>query len=153
MITPLTVLYFLRPKHILHSIDSFYNLPSKRLVTTSVSLYTQTRSPCLTFQFINTRACFIDLWYTSLTSVHYNLGHGLAIVTESFSPLNLDYTTSLVKVWIRSDLTSLILFTCPTTCKNQFELVTASLNHVLSVRKHSTPWPLLEFPIFPPDGL
>ena len=38
--------------------------------------------------------------------VHYNLEHGLAIVTESFGPLNLDYTTSFVKVQTRSDMTS-----------------------------------------------
>ena len=42
---------------------------------------------------------------------------------------------------------------CTTSGKNQFELVTASLNHVLSTWKDSTPQPLLEFPIFPPDGL
>ena len=34
----------------------------------------------------------------SLTSVHYNLGHGLAIVTESFSLLDLNYTTSFVSI-------------------------------------------------------
>ena len=33
-------------------------------------------------------------------SVHYNLEHGLATLTESFSPLNLNYTTSFVKVQI-----------------------------------------------------
>ena len=30
------------------------------------------------------RVCFLDIWYTS---VHINLEHGLAILTESFSPL------------------------------------------------------------------
>ena len=73
-------------------------------VTTSASLCTQTLSPCLTIQILNTRVYFIDSWYTSLTSVHYNLEHGLAIVTDSFSLLNLDYTTSFVKVWTRSDI-------------------------------------------------
>ena len=48
----------------------------------------------------------IYIWYTSLISVHYNLDHGLAIVTESFSPLNLNYRTSFVKVWIRNDIPS-----------------------------------------------
>ena len=47
-----------------------------------------------------------DIWYTSLTSGHNNLEHGLAIVTESFSLLDLDYTTSLVKVQIRNDMTN-----------------------------------------------
>ena len=37
----------------------------------------------------------------------YNLEHGLAIVTESFSPLNRDHTTCFVKVQIRSDAISL----------------------------------------------
>ena len=41
-------------------------------------------------------------WYASLTSIHNNLKRGLAIVTESFSPLNLSYTTSFVKVQTRS---------------------------------------------------
>ena len=36
----------------------------------------------------------------------YNLEYGLAIVRESFSPLILDYTTSFVKVQMRSDVTS-----------------------------------------------
>ena len=39
-----------------------------------------------------------DFIYTSLTSVHYNLKHGPVTVTESFSPLNLDYITSIIKV-------------------------------------------------------
>ena len=36
----------------------------------------------------------------------YDLEHGLAIVTESFSPLNLNYRPSFVKVQIRSDMPS-----------------------------------------------
>ena len=47
-----------------------------------------------------------SVWCTSLTSVHYNLEHGLAILTESFSPLNLNYTTTLseseLKVMLQS---------------------------------------------------
>ena len=72
----------------------------------SASLCTQTRFNCLTIQVLNTRACFIDIWYTFLTFVQYILEYGLAIVIESFSPLNLDYTTSFVKVWTRSDMIS-----------------------------------------------
>ena len=34
----------------------------------------------------NTRAWFLNIWYTSLTSVHSNLEHELAMLTESFSP-------------------------------------------------------------------
>ena len=91
-----------------------------------------------------------------MDSVCYNLEHGLAVVTESFSPLNLDYTTSFVKIQIRSDATSYTIpdtvhLPCATTNKNQFELVTASLNHVLSMQKIT--WPLLEFPISLPDDL
>ena len=94
------MLYFLRPKHTLHSIDSLSKLQiqSKRLVTTSASLHTQTGSPCLICHILNTRIWIIDIRYISLTIVHNNLEHGLAIVTESFSLLNLDYTTSFVKV-------------------------------------------------------
>ena len=82
------------------------NLQSKGLVTMSVSLHTQTALHCLTIQVLNTRVWFLAIWCTSLISIHYNLEHGLVIITENFSPLNLDYTTSLVKVWIRSDITS-----------------------------------------------
>ena len=35
----------------------------------------------------NTRVWFLNIWYTSLTSVHNNLEQGVAILTESFSPL------------------------------------------------------------------
>ena len=68
--------------------------------------HTQTGSHCLTIQVLNTRVCFIDSWYISLTSLHYNLEHGLVTVTESFSLLNLDYTISFVKVQTRSDVSS-----------------------------------------------
>ena len=57
-------------------------------------------------QILNTNVHFIDIWYTSLTSIHYNLEHGFAIVTENFSPLNPSYITSFVKIQIRSDVTS-----------------------------------------------
>ena len=62
---------------------------------------------------------------SSLTSVHYNLEHELAIVTESFSPLNLYHTTSFVKVQIRSDATShaIPLSYTPVTGQNQLGLV------------------------------
>ena len=101
-------------KYISHSIDPLSKLQCKRLVTTWVSLHTQTRLHCLNIQVLNTRVCFIDIWYTPLTSVHYNLEHGLATLTESFSPLSLNYTTPLVKVWIRSDSTSHTIPFCHT---------------------------------------
>ena len=44
--------------------------------------------------------------HSNLITVHYNLEYGLAIVTESFSPLDLNYTTSFVEVQTRSDVTS-----------------------------------------------
>ena len=102
------LILFTDSKHELHSIDSLSNLQiqSKRPVKTSLSLHTQTGLHCLAIQVLNTRVWFLDLWYTSLTSVHNNLEHGLKIVTESFSPLDLD-CTSLVKVQIRSDMAKL----------------------------------------------
>ena len=82
-------------------------IQSKRLVMMSASLCTQTGLCCLTSHILNIRVCFfIDFWYTSLTSVQHNLECGLAIVTENFSQLNLDYTTSLFKFETRSDTTS-----------------------------------------------
>ena len=78
-------------------------ITEQTLVTILVSLCTKT------IQVLNTRVFFIDTWCSSLTSVHYNLEHGLAILTENFSPLNLNYTTSLVKVGIRSHLTSHVI--------------------------------------------
>ena len=66
--------------------NSFSNIiiPSQRLVTMSVSLHIQTVLCCLIIQVLNTRVWFLN---DSLTSVHSNLEHGLAILTESFSPL------------------------------------------------------------------
>ena len=58
-----------------------------RLVMMSASLHTQTVLHCLIIQVIHTRVCCLNIWYTSLTSVHSHLEHGLAILTESFSPL------------------------------------------------------------------
>ena len=63
-------------------------IPSQRLVTMSVSLCTQTVSHCLILQVLNIKSllpkCLIQ---SLLTSVISNLEHGLAILTESFSPL------------------------------------------------------------------
>ena len=78
----------------------------ERLVTMSVSLYTQTGWPNLTIQVLNTKVWFLNIWYTSLTSVYGNLEHALAILTESFSPLKSEYTASLVEIQIRSNMTS-----------------------------------------------
>ena len=88
------LILFADSKHVLHFLDTMFKLQiqSKRLVTTSVSLCTQTGLHCLTIQVLNIRVCFMDFWYSSLTSEHINLEHGLAIVTKSFSPLDLDYT-------------------------------------------------------------
>ena len=133
MITPLIYsftlsLSFLRPKHISHSIDSLSKLQSKRLVATSASLHIQTGLHCLIIHVLNTRACFRDIWCTSLSSVHCNLECGLAIVTESFSPLDLVHITLFVKVPIRSEVTNHaipdnIYLSC---ALNWFELATAN---------------------------
>ena len=79
-----------------------------------MSLYTQTGLHCLIIEVINTRVWFLDLLYTSLNSAHNNLEHGMAIVTETFSPLYLHYTTSFVKVQTRSDVTSHAIPFCHT---------------------------------------
>ena len=65
-----------------------------------------------------------SVMHFSLTSVHNNLEHRLATATEIFSPLDLDYTTSFVKVQTRSDVTShTILDTVYLPCAlNWFEL-------------------------------
>ena len=63
-------------------------IPSQRLVTMSVSSRTQTVSHCLIIQVLNIKSllpkCLIQ---SPFTSVINNLEHGLAILTESFSPL------------------------------------------------------------------
>ena len=59
-------------------------ISSQRLVTMSVSLRTQSVLRCLVIQVLNIRVNFLNV---SLTSVHINLEPGLAILTESFSPL------------------------------------------------------------------
>ena len=102
------LILFTDSKHELHSIDSSYKLQiqSKRLVTILVSYHTKTGLCCLTIQVLNIRACFIDIWSTFLIYVYNNLEHELAIIAESFSPLNLNYTTSFVKDQTRSDATS-----------------------------------------------
>ena len=110
----------------------------------SANLHSQTGLHYLTIQVLNTRVYFIDNCCTSLTSVYYNLEHGLAFITESFSPLDLDHITSLVRVQIRSDMTShaiphTVHLSCTTTGKNQFGLVTDSLNYGLFMWKDSTP--------------
>ena len=52
-----------------------------------MSLCSQTGLHCLIIQILNTRVCFLNVWYTSLTSVNSNLEHGLVTLTETFSPL------------------------------------------------------------------
>ena len=86
------------------SFDSMYKLQSKGLVMMSVSLCTRTGLHHLTIQVLNARVC-----YTSLTSVHNHLEHGLVNVTESFSPLDLNYTTAFVKAQTKIDVTSHVI--------------------------------------------
>ena len=75
-------------------------------------------------------------------------------MSNKLSPL-FNSTSALLEFQIWSGTTShaIPLKSCATTGKNWFELVTASLNHVLPTRNDSTPWPLQQFPIFPPDDL
>ena len=80
-------------KLVLYFLDSLCKLQSKWLVTMSVSLHTQTRLHCLTIQVLKAKVWFLDIRYAPFTSIHYNL--------ERFSAFNLNYITSLIKVWIR----------------------------------------------------
>ena len=66
----------------------------------SVSLCTQTVLCCLIIQVLNIKSHFL---HVSLTSVHSNLEHGLAILKESFSPLRSVLHNLLVEVQSRSD--------------------------------------------------
>ena len=61
-------------------------IPSQRL---SVSLRTWTVLPCLIIQVLNIKSLLpkYSIHFSFITSVHSNLEHGLAILTESFSPL------------------------------------------------------------------
>ena len=99
------LILFTDSKHVLHFLDSLSKLQiqSNRLVTMSASLHIQTRLHYLIIQVLNIRVCFMAVWYTSLTFVHDNFEYGLAIITEYFSQLDLDKTTSFVKVQTRSD--------------------------------------------------
>ena len=58
----------------------------------------------LIIQVLHTRVWFLNIRYTSLTSVHSNLEHGLAILQRALVHSNLNYTTSLVEVQSRSPL-------------------------------------------------
>ena len=71
-------------------------------------------------------------------------------MSNKLSPL-FNSTSALLEFQIWSDATShaIPFKSCATTGKNQFELVTASLNDVLPMRNGSTPLPLLKSPYFP----
>ena len=63
----------------------------------TASLHTQTELRFLPFKSW-TQECLINVWYTSFTSVHWYLEPGLVTLTESFSPLESEFTQpSLVK--------------------------------------------------------
>ena len=63
------------------------NITEQRLVTMSVSLHTQTGLHCLTIQFLNIKSLLPKYLIHFSYSLHSNLENGLAILTESFSPL------------------------------------------------------------------
>ena len=75
-------------------------------------------------------------------------------MSNKLSPL-FNSTSALLEFQIWSDVTShaIPVKSCATTGKNQFELATASLNHVLPTWNGSTRWPPLVPLIFPPDDL
>ena len=95
------LILFTDSKYELNFLWLHVQITEQRLVKMLESLCTQTGLHCLTSQILNTRVWFLDIWYTPFTSVQYNLDHGLAIIT-----LSLNYTTPLVKIWIRSDMPS-----------------------------------------------
>ena len=74
-------------KILLHFHWLYAQFMNTRLVMMSVSLCTQTGLHCLIIQVLNMRGWFLNIWYTSLTSVHSNLEHQFTILIESFSPL------------------------------------------------------------------
>ena len=75
------------PKYVLCFHLLYAQVKITSLVMMSVSLHAQTVLHCLIIQVLNTRVLFLNIQYTSLTAVHSILEHGLAILTESFSPL------------------------------------------------------------------
>ena len=75
------------PQCLLHFCWLYAQFVNTRLAMMSASLCTQTGLHCRIIQVLHTRAWFLNIQYTSLISVHSNLEHGLAILTESFSPL------------------------------------------------------------------
>ena len=126
------LILFANSKHVLHFLDSLYNYSVKS--DNNVSKFTHSNWITLSYYSSPKHKILIpSSQYTYSTPVHYNLEHGLEIITESFSPLNLNYTTSLVKVWIRSDTTS---HTIPDAVYlpcvlNWPKLVCAGSNHLL----------------------
>ena len=100
------------PKYILCFRWLYAQFMNTRLVMMSVSLHTETVLHCFIIQILHTRVWFLNVWHTSLTSVPSNLEHGLAILTESFSPLrsvlhNLSYWSPKQK-WCNKPCYSLL---------------------------------------------
>ena len=89
-------------------------------------------------------------WIMLSTIQVLNIERGLAL-TENFCPLISElHNHHLVEMQMRSMQQAMLFpfISSTTTGKNWFELLTASLNHVLSCGNDSTLWPLLVFPIF-----
>ena len=78
-------------------------IPSKRLVTMSVSLRTPTVLCCLIIQVLNTKSLLPNV---CLMSVHSNLEPGLVMLTRALVHSNLSYTVSLVEAQSKSDVAS-----------------------------------------------
>ena len=75
---------------------------------------------------------FLNIWYTSLTSVHSNLEHELVILTESFSPPkselhNLPLLKSKSEVMLQATLFLFVMCTkLNETGFSRFELATTN---------------------------
>ena len=126
------------PKYILCFRWLYAQFMNTRLVMMSVSLHTQTVLHCLIIQVLYTRVWFLNVQHTSLISVHTNLEHGLAILTESFSPLKLVLHNlscwSPKQKWRDKPHYSYFVIHA-TTRLIWFELVPTSLNSVVKCTK------------------
>ena len=103
-------------------------ISSQRLVTTSASLRTQTGLHCRILQVLNRKSLLLNV---PPTSVCNNLEHGLASLTESFSPLeselhNLPSWSPKQKCALSYAIPFYTMYT--TTRLNRFFLASASSN-------------------------
>ena len=84
---------------------------------------------------------YVIRWFKCKFKPPNNLEHWLAIATESFSPLDLDYTTSLIKVWIKSDMISNAISDCVyLSCALNCAKLTWTTNVILRQKYNVPTW-------------